>query len=35
LSKKFVTPNFFVFDWFFHGHVPGKNTLTRRIFCRK
>ena len=22
-------------NWFFHGHVPGKNTLTRRIFRRK
>jgi hypothetical protein len=33
--QKVQSIEFFVYVWFFHGHVPGKNTLTRRFFRRK
>ncbi len=34
LSKKPAEPQAFFYGMFFHGHVPGKNTVTRQIFAK-
>ena len=33
--KSSLLRTFYFYFQFFHGHVPGKNTLTRRVFRRK
>ena len=32
--KKPAKPQAFFYGMFFHGHVPGKNTVTRQIFAK-